>query len=133
VNILAVEFYGGTVRGFGEPDVEILAFAGFEEEDVVAVVEVGEFVELVQLGFRVELGVFAGVREEGVEVVEEVAMSGWWLVWLEKGECNAPLLEVSYLYVTPREVKMSTRWRFLGLLSPSSSCDFPGFCFPRDL
>ena len=29
---------------FGEPDVEVLGFAGFEEEDVVAVVEVGEFV-----------------------------------------------------------------------------------------
>jgi hypothetical protein len=30
---------------------------------------------LVELGFGVEFGVFAAVREEGVEVGEEVAMS----------------------------------------------------------
>ena len=41
VQVLEVELYGGSVRGLAHPDVEILAFAGFEEKDIVAVVEVG--------------------------------------------------------------------------------------------
>ena len=65
----------GAVGRFREPEVEVFAFARFEEEDVVAVVEVGEFVELGQLRFGVEFGVFAAVWEEGVEVGEEVAVS----------------------------------------------------------
>lgn len=52
-----------------------MRFAGLEVEDVVAVVEVGEFVELVEVRFCVEFGVFAGVGEEGMEVGEEVAVS----------------------------------------------------------
>jgi hypothetical protein len=75
VDVLAVQFYGRAVGRFGEPQVQVLAFAGFEEEDVVAVVEVGEFVQLGQLGFCIEFGVFAAVGEEGVEVREEVAVS----------------------------------------------------------
>jgi hypothetical protein len=40
VYVLAVQFYCRAVGGFGQPEVEVLGFAGFEEEDVVAVVEV---------------------------------------------------------------------------------------------
>ena len=75
VDVLTVHLDGGAVRRLGQPDVEILAFTGFEEHDIVAVVEVGEFVELGKLGLCVEFGVFARVREEGVQVVEEVAVS----------------------------------------------------------
>ena len=75
VDVLGVEFYGGAVGRVAEPEVEVFAFAGFEEEDVVAVVEVGELVELGEVGFCVEFGVFAGVWEEGVKVGEEVAVS----------------------------------------------------------
>ena len=39
-----MQLYGGAVGRFAHPDVEVFAFAGFEEEHVVAVVEVGEFV-----------------------------------------------------------------------------------------
>jgi hypothetical protein len=53
VQVLQMEFDGGTVGGLAHPDVKIFAFAGFEEEDVVAVVEVGEFVELVEFGLCV--------------------------------------------------------------------------------
>jgi hypothetical protein len=70
-----VHLDGGTVGRLGQPDVKILAFAGFEEEDVVAVVEVGELVELRELGLGVEFGVFARVGKERVQVVEEVAVS----------------------------------------------------------
>jgi len=58
----------GAIGRLGEPDVEVFAFARLEVHDVVAVVEVGELVELLELGFGVEFGVFAGVGEEGVQV-----------------------------------------------------------------
>jgi len=57
-----VHFYGGTVGCFAHPEVEIFAFPSFEEEDVVAVVEFCEFVELVELRFCVQLCIFAAVR-----------------------------------------------------------------------
>lgn len=34
-----MHFYGGAVGRLGHPHVEVFSFAGFEEEDVVAVVE----------------------------------------------------------------------------------------------
>ena len=51
-----------SVRRLRKPYVEVFAFARFEEHDVVAVVEVGELIELGQLGFGVEFGIFAAVR-----------------------------------------------------------------------
>jgi len=64
-----------TVWWFAHPEVEIFALARFEEEDVVAVVHVGEFVQLIKFAFGIEFGVFAAVREERVEVVKQVTMS----------------------------------------------------------
>ena len=75
MHVLRVHFDRRAVWGFGQPNVEVFAFARLEEEDVVAVVEVGELVELVELGFCVEFGVFFAVGEEGVEVGEEVSVS----------------------------------------------------------
>lgn len=74
--VLAVHFHGRSVRRFGEPDVEILAFSRLEEHDIVAVVQIGELVQLVQLGFSVEFSIFAAMRKECVQVAEEMAMSG---------------------------------------------------------
>jgi hypothetical protein len=68
MDVLYVQFTCRPVRRFREPEVEVLAFAGFEEGDVVAIVEVGELVEGGEVRFCVEFGVFAAVREEGVEV-----------------------------------------------------------------
>ena len=75
MHVLTVHFDRGAVGGLGEPDVEVFAFARLEEHDVVAVVEVGELVELGELGFGVEFGIFAAVGEEGVQVGEEVPVS----------------------------------------------------------
>lgn len=44
MKVLEVELDGGTVRRLAHPDVEILAFARLEEEDIVAVVEISELV-----------------------------------------------------------------------------------------
>ena len=39
--VLKVHFYGGAVRGFAHPDIEVFALAGFKEKYIVAVVEFG--------------------------------------------------------------------------------------------
>jgi hypothetical protein len=63
-----------------EPEIQILGvFAGLEEENVVAAVQVGEGVEgriVVVVGFCVEFGVFVRVREEQRQIVEEMALAG---------------------------------------------------------
>lgn len=46
MNVLRVEFDGGAIGRFGEPEVEVFAFACFEEEDIVCIVEIGKFVQL---------------------------------------------------------------------------------------
>lgn len=57
-----MEFDGRTVWRLAHPDVEILCLTSFEEEDIVAVVQIGEFVQLVKFGLCVEFCVFATVR-----------------------------------------------------------------------
>ena len=66
---------GRSVGCLAHPNVQILGLASLEEEDVVAVVEIGQFVELVELRLGVEFCIFATVREKRVEVVEEMAVS----------------------------------------------------------
>lgn len=73
--VLYVEFDARAGGGAREPEVEVGALAGIEEEDAGAVVELGDFVEVAERGLRVEFGVFSGVREHGEEVVEEVAVA----------------------------------------------------------
>ena len=75
MHVLAMHLHRGAVGRFGQPDVQVFALARFEEHDVVAVVEVGEFIELGELGLGVEFGILAAVWEERVEVGEEVAVS----------------------------------------------------------
>ena len=64
-----------SIRRFAHPYVKIFPFPGFEEEDVVAVVEFGQFIELVELCLSIELGIFPAVGKEGVEVIEQMSMS----------------------------------------------------------
>lgn len=75
VHVLEVELYGGAVGRLRQPEVEVLLLAGLKVEDVVAVVEVGELVEGCEVVLGVELCVFARVREQRVQVVEEVAVA----------------------------------------------------------
>ena len=55
VQILQVHLDGGTIWCLAHPGIEILAFSCFEEQDVVAVVQFGKLVELVQLGLGIQL------------------------------------------------------------------------------
>lgn len=75
VQVLDVHLDSRSVRRLAHPQVEILSLARLEEEDIVAVVQFGELVQLVEFGLGIELDIFAGVWKKGVEIVEEMAMS----------------------------------------------------------
>lgn len=66
---------GGPVGRLAQPYIEIFGFARFEKEHIVAIVEVGQLIQLVELGLGVELCIFAAVRYEGVEIVHEMSVS----------------------------------------------------------
>lgn len=73
--VLEMHLHGRAIGRFADPYVEVFALSGFEEEDVIAVVELGKFVQLVELGLGVQLRIFAAVGKEKVEIVEEMSMS----------------------------------------------------------
>lgn len=75
VQVLDVHLDSRSVRCLAHPEVEILPLARLEEEDIVAVVQFGELVQLVEFGLGIELDVLAGVWEERVQIIEEMAMS----------------------------------------------------------
>lgn len=56
-------------------NLQILALSCFEETDIIAVVEVGEFVQLVEFRLCVEFCVFSTVWHERVEVIEKMSVS----------------------------------------------------------
>lgn len=70
-----MEFDGRSVRNLAEPDVEILALSCLEEQNVVAVVQLGEFVEFVKLRLGVELGILPAVGEHRGDIVKKVTMT----------------------------------------------------------
>lgn len=51
------------IRRFAHPYVEIFALPRLEEQNVVAIIQLGKFVELVKLCLCVQLRVFATVWE----------------------------------------------------------------------
>lgn len=71
---MEVHLHGRSIGSFTHPYVEVFALARFKEENIVTVVEFGEFVELVKFGFSVEFRILAAMREKRVKVVEEVPM-----------------------------------------------------------
>ena len=61
MHILDVKFHGGSIRRFGYPKVQVLVLSALEKEHIVTVVELGNFVQLVQVLLGVELGLFSGM------------------------------------------------------------------------
>jgi hypothetical protein len=115
MQVVNVKLDRRTIGWLAHPCIEVFAFAGFEEEDIVAIVEFGDFVELEQLTFGVKLRLFTTVGKEGIEVIQEMSMSLDILSAHYKG--NA-LLKRPYRKVTPLEVNISTRCRFSFLATP---------------
>jgi hypothetical protein len=54
LTVLDVELDGRTIGRLAHPRIQILSFPCFKEQNIVAVVELGELVELVELCFCVE-------------------------------------------------------------------------------
>ena len=69
-----MHFHGWAIGCFAHPYVKVFAFACFEEQHIVAVVELGYFVELIELGLGVELCIFSAVWKKRVKVVEKMPM-----------------------------------------------------------
>lgn len=63
LTILHVHLNCWSIGGFAHPQVQVLALSCFEKKDVVAVVELSKFVELVELCFGIELDIFPAVRK----------------------------------------------------------------------
>ena len=51
------------IRRFTHPNIQVLALPGLEEHNIIAVVELRQLIQLIQFGFRVQLCIFATVRE----------------------------------------------------------------------
>ena len=75
LTILQVHLDGRPIRRLAHPNVQVFPLARLEEEHIVAIVELGQLVQLVELGFRVKFGVFAAVGKEGVDVIKEMSVS----------------------------------------------------------
>jgi hypothetical protein len=73
--VLDVHLDGRSVWRLAHPCVQIFAFPCLKEEHIVAIVEFGKLVELVQFCLGVEFCFFAAVWKEGVKVVQEMTMS----------------------------------------------------------
>lgn len=75
ITVLKVHLDRRTIGRFAHPDIKIFAFSGFEKQHIIAIIQFGEFVQLIELCFGVELCIFAAVREEGVNIVEKVPVA----------------------------------------------------------
>ena len=60
--ILEVEFHSWAVGRFAHPYVKVFSLSGLEKQDIVAVVEFGELVELVEFCLGIKLCIFTTVR-----------------------------------------------------------------------
>ena len=97
-------------------------FARFEEEDVVAGMEVCEGVEgavVVVAGFRVEFRVKVRVREQVVEVLEEVSVPVSGLAWSKCEHCGCLVPEGN----TARSEHQDAVAEFRGYLLQLVGCD----------
>lgn len=76
--VLHMQLDARSIRGFAHPHVKILPFPRLEEEDVVAVVQIRNLVQVVKLRLRVQLSIFTAVGKHSDYVFEKVAMSIFW-------------------------------------------------------
>ncbi len=74
LTVLQMELDGRAVGDFCQPQVKIFAFPCFGKQTIVAIVQLGKFVELVQLRLGIELDLFTTVREHRRKVIQEVPM-----------------------------------------------------------
>lgn len=73
--ILQVKLHSRSVWHLAQPHIEIFSFPGFEEQHIVAVIQIRELAELVKFGLGVELGVLLAMGHHRCKVVQKMAMS----------------------------------------------------------
>ena len=56
-----MHFDGGTIGRFAHPYVKVFSLPRFEKEYVVAIVEFGKLIKLIEFGFCIEFGIFSTV------------------------------------------------------------------------
>ncbi len=70
-----MHFDSRSIGCFAGPYVKILPFSSLEKKYIVAVVEFRQLIQLVELRLGIQFCIFAAVRKERVEVIQEMAMS----------------------------------------------------------
>lgn len=75
ITVLEVHFDCRAIWRFAHPNIKIFAFSSFEKEYIIAIIQLGKFIQLIQLGFGVEFCIFAAVREKGIDIVEEMPVT----------------------------------------------------------
>lgn len=73
--VLDVELDTRAVGGACQPDVQVLALPGLKEHDAVAIVELGNLVQKVQMRLCIELGIFARVRHHRNQVRQQLLVA----------------------------------------------------------
>ena len=73
--ILEVHFDGRSVRRLAHPYVEIFAFPRLEEQHIIAIVQLRQLIELIELRLCIKLHIFAAVGQERIKVVEKMSVS----------------------------------------------------------
>jgi hypothetical protein len=63
------------IGNLAQPHIQIFALSRLKEKDVVAVVQLSQFIELSQFRFRVEFGILSAMREQRGNIIQEVAVS----------------------------------------------------------
>lgn len=121
-----------TIGRFAHPDIKVLAFSGFEKKHIIAVIQFGKLIQLIQLGFGIEFCIFAAVREKSVEIVEEVPVAAKQEVLALEGPRDMRRRNrITYRYVTPLELRIRTLCLFF--FSSFSLSGLSPLAFKRDL
>ena len=110
MQVLNVKLDCRTIGRLAHPCIKVFAFASFEEKDIIAIVQFGNFVKLEQLAFGVKLRFFATMWKEGIEVIQEMSMP--WIFCQHIVKEMHFFIEMLYRKVTPLVVNISTRCRF---------------------
>jgi hypothetical protein len=59
LTILHMHFHCRPIRCLAHPQIQILAFPGLKEENIVAIIKFSELIQLVQFRFRVEFHILS--------------------------------------------------------------------------
>lgn len=74
MHVLNIEFHCGTIGRLQDPEVKVLVLSCLEEKNVVAVIQLSNFVELVQVLLGIEFGLFSSMWHQVCQILNQVTM-----------------------------------------------------------